>query len=367
MQSIRSLIFKYLISLVLAVFLSFSIFSYFYFKNSTEKTVVTDHARALESVVSNIDSNISAQLREIEALARLIAPLDRKRAVEKLQDYLTIGSMFGTIHWYDARGPLLTHVRGGQLAAYSPSTDYHRHSSREFVDLVKKVIAEKKPYFSKPFYSRKSGSFFHVYVLPVFKPGSDTVITVISAAIFPQFHGFDDLIRGLSLSQDNFIVAIDTHRNLILSNGLDRSRIEDTKSLTGDTFAAGGNEYRLLHRPLASVPLTVTLGLNSMLIREKISRLQRYMLILGIVGVLLATLLSFLIADKIAVPFQRLARGIANLNDGVFSEKISAKTRSEIDQIYEQVNEISDKVEKARYLGVIWSQESEPISEFERS
>ncbi|HEY9715162.1 MAG TPA: HAMP domain-containing protein, partial [Chroococcales cyanobacterium] len=380
-RSIQSIIFIRLFIIILIFFGVVSAVAYFLTRETMRQFVVSDASTSLSFIINNVKTNYQSDLTALDQIANMdgFLPFDEARARPLLKDFLEFPNIFSTVHMYQADGKLLFAERRATMGAYYLKPNFHLKEP-EFVELAERVIREKRPAASNVFYSKK-GTLFQTYVTPVFSDeAKQHVFGILSGGVFPRLQKIDHLLKGLKLSQENFILITDNNAHFICSDGIaeadagkytSRHTLRAAKqffaepaqavehTLISEKIKLGKSSFIVLSQPIPELKLIVTLGVNTHRIDEKTRELSYRLLVALAAGMVLTLFASIFIGDRLAKPFRRVVRAVDQINSGNFSARVDYGGDDEIGYLSKSINRLAEKIQKSEFLGNLWSTEDE--------
>ncbi|MEW6056493.1 MAG: cache and HAMP domain-containing protein [Bdellovibrionota bacterium] len=371
MRSIRSVIFSQFFVLVLTFAAAVCLIAYVYLKNAVTQIVISNNEKALDYIVDNIGEAYRVQLSHLEKLARLhgISPYDRKTAVKIIRDFLALETVYGTIHFYGRNGDLLIAEQREGFPVYHSDKNFNQRPDSNFRLMAQRVFAGGKPEFSSTLFTRIN-THYYTFVVPVFSAhGSKPAVTgVLSGGIFPSVHSFDKFLNGLILSTNNFIVISDADGHVISSNNISNREINPQlraffvtkESSSGKWTSTVRGDYFLIKKQVGQVPMSVvTLGVSASVVNMMYWGFMKYIFVVLSLGLVAGLIASILIANRLAKPFRLMAEGVHQLSIGNFAHRIEYKSKNEVGLVIRLLNALAERLQKGRYLGNLWGDESE--------
>jgi HAMP domain-containing protein len=381
MQSIRFLISSRLILVVMAYFALMAGGGYWVVSRTIRQSVIDDSRTSLQSIVANIRSNYLARLHDLDEVAKLdgFRPFDPTRAAALIDHFLAFNSVIRTVHVYKADGTLLFAKRHSSIPRYDYDASFRIRPQPEFLRMAEKVIATQRAAISETFYTNK-GDLLQTYVLPIVAtPPGKTAIGIISGGVFPLRHRLDSLVEGLTLADRNFILITDTKGNTVARSGL---ITEDTLQVVKPRLPAtvdgllgpkkrsqavviealdqdANTPYVLLSGAIREMNLVVTLGVSTRSVDDKLAELGRWVLLVMVAGLIFTSFAAMVVGNRLSRPLVEIFEVLKALNVGDFSARVRYTANDEIGYLGELINRLSAKIRKDRYLGDLWSNDTE--------
>ena len=137
------------------------------------------------------------------------------------------------------------------------------------------------------------------------------------------------------------------------SLGEDRIHIDQARRGTGAASVAfhgqDGAFYRSAYAPIRDEQGDVVAILAvdaSVLFLESLAGMSRNMVLIGAVGMVLAVLLSVLLARSIVVPIERLSQATQKIKAGAFGTQVETRSEDEVGLLATTFNEMSTAIQK---------------------
>lgn len=109
------------------------------------------------------------------------------------------------------------------MPEYPSESHYTEHSDSNFIKFFDRAKEEKKVIFTPPLFTR-SGVFYHVALIPVFKQDGVSLEGILSIAFFPTINPLGSTLSGLSLSAHNFF-ALTNELGMVIATTLEHKDI----------------------------------------------------------------------------------------------------------------------------------------------
>lgn len=383
MRSIQSLIFIRLFCINIIFFAVVSGFTYFLTSETIKQFAVSDASTSLFFIVNNIESNYKSELTAIDQIASLqgFLPYDETTARGIIKEFLQLPNIFTTVHLYRTDGQLVFAERrlSYDSSPYKPKTNFYQKDAH-FITLAKKVIEEKRSVSSEAFFTW-AGVPYQTYITPVFDDqAKQHVMGILSGGVFPRRKKIEYLLQGLKLGNENFILLTDSLGNFITSDGISQKDATNSIKQHTDEAAAhffksagadahqvyikqrlvlGQSSFIVMSLPISDLNLVVTLGFNTRPIDQKTRELSSRLFFAMVVGFLLSLFASIFVGNRLSRPFRDMAHTVNEINIGNFAARTQYKGNDEIGFLSAHINTLAEKIEKAEYLGNLWSTEAE--------
>jgi serine/threonine-protein kinase len=210
----------------------------------------------------------------------------------------------------------------------------------------------------------QDGTLYHAVAIPIGRPGQDLAGVLLSG--FALDRALADEMKGAASTEVAFLrLAGDAPQVVAATLGSDPPALA---ALAGQLLAAGASEPRRVEvggitylarlLPLATASGEMAGGLLALrsIATEQATfrRLRDSLLLIGLVAVLSAFLLSFLLARRITGPLRGLVRVAESVRDGDYEVAVPPPGQDEVgalaDAIRAMVRELRDKAELERYV-----------------
>jgi len=374
MRSIhRSVFLRFLAALALCIAV-LSAGVYFIVWKALLNFALQDNSNALLFIASNIRGNYADKLRALDSLAdmRGFAPFDNREADRLVKRFLEFDNIYSTVHVYRRDGVLLSARKRPSMPAYNVEKNFYLKSDKTYHLLARRVIETSEPAASET-YLTSSGDLYQTYVIPF--PKGKRPEGIISGGVFPRNHRVDNLIEGLRLSKDNFIVICDETRvfaeSALPAGDVIRKEMWRAVSEYSAYFAKfpenkpriqflkGGLPYILFITYIKDLKFYVVLGLNTSTLTEKRYEILKYLAITLIISVILSFFMAIAIANRLSKPFTLVVDAVNNINHGILEGRIDYQNNDEIGMLCRQIEQLAEKIKKDRYLGYLWGGEDD--------
>lgn len=380
MRSIRSIIFLRLFWIVLIFFSVVSGVAYYLTNEAITHFAIKDATTSLNFVINNIRVNYSHELQYLDTLANVdgFSPFRKESAQDMSARFLLYENLFSTMHMYSATGDLIFAEKRPSIPRYAIEPNFYKKPDPGFIALAKRVLAEKHPAASETFYT-SSNDLYQTYITPVFTDSTHTsVFGLLSGGVFPRRQKLDHLLAGLKLGQDNFIFITDSKGRLMAIDGISEAELQsslkahlnqavhdfyENKQPAGQPLIyfktkVGASHFIVMSLPIPELKLVVTVGSSTALIDQKQVELSHRLLVALIAGLLLSLFASIFAGERLSRPFREMVDTVSKINSGNFAARVQYDKDDEIGALSRLINTLAEKIDKAEYLGNLWSTET---------
>ncbi len=360
----------------MAIFvLIFSTVGYFVLVNFLTQIVVRDNMNIQKFISNNFHKHYQEELVGLKLLAKMpgLMPFDLKKAGVTAEEYLKFDNVFSTIHVYDVDKNLLFAKHRANTPAYKIEKKINDKDNPTFGPLAERVLREGVAEASPTVFT-SSGQLLQIYVVPIFASAdSKTPSGLITGGVFPAVYGLDYMVEGLNLSEDNFFFVADLKQNVVARSGstmdtlaldfpahMKRSVSHFAEHPTDDFYLDETiPAYYVFSMPLRDLKLIVFWGVSTHHIVQKKKDLMIYLLVAVALGVVLSSLGSYYLANRLAGPLQEIYSSVEGLTQGDFSKRIRYGGNDELGHLCDLINRFAIKLRKDRFIGDLWSTRNE--------
>lgn len=375
MGSIRYYIFTRFFSLIiLQVFVIFGLV-WFYLGQEYFQDIINTNYRQLKSVSQSIQYFYTHQADELTRLGKKngFSPYNRDKAQQLINAYIQTRELISSVHYYNKKGQLEFVSTLDKLEKYDPSKNIKDHASQILKKSFNKILIDKKRYFSPPIYT-KSGSFYHVGMIPIFANG--TFHGVLSFAFFPHINPFNQSLEGLVADSQNFLSITDEKGNIVAKQNIRTKHLAPVlveyiknrgvnpttpfkyakKSLEQLKYKIGDETYYIISRRVKKLPFFIVLGVNEKILLNRRSKYIDICIIVISISALIGILASFLISSKLSEGISVLVSSIKKLKKGSFKKQKNLKLHEDFLNALDEIEDLSIEIKKGKIMGNFWGQ-----------
>jgi hypothetical protein len=374
MKSIRFIVFTRFLIVGLVFLVVLAGLAYLIGHRMISRFYIQDNLRIIQSLAKNIQTQYLMQLEAVDRLAKtpgIAKNFNMTQAKTAIQAFWNIDVALDTIYIYQKDGTLLLSMRRNSDNTEQPHRNFYEKSEKDFIKLAEAVFKERKSQISEV-YTASTGASYQVYLSPL-------EYGLVSGGLFADNKTMLGLLDGLQLSEKNFIVMSDTKGNVIYHQGVGTAaspafneilekaaKLHTVNSDTRrqffevpDDILLAGRGFYIFPVYLPEIKRVVILGASKDRISAKEKEFLGTLFVVFPIGFLFCVLMSYLIGNKISTPLHEVILAIKKLNEGDTSHRIQSLGKNEISYLCDEVNLLTERIEKNRIIGELWDSNSE--------
>ncbi len=363
-----------LASLVPVIIISVFVLNQIY--GELEKNIITENNKMAAQVRSSVIGQFENYKKQLTCLASLkeIKSFDAGIQSPLINDFFRLNPFFYNVYIYDRGGVLRNVCYPGSNVENKEliGRENVKNSQAAVVETFKSALETKKTMVSK-YFKNDFGEMMFCVAAPVFEFGNeDRVIGVLSAAAKVSDSAFHRFFDPVIVYDDEYLLLINESSEVLTMKGSllpqDLGKFDfpvykmgepvdiTSAAVTSGTTFIGGRKDIIFTSPLAESRSTLIIGRPYHLAFNGIRIIIRYIVWISVACLLLASLLSVWLSNRLAKPIELLVNGLNKIEDGVLSHRISAASEDEIGVAITAFNNLAGKLQRNKIIESVWSE-----------